>query len=771
MVSMSQSSFGIPVNIPNEGNVGAIMRKQQGATVVSNNNNVSTGGINPNQSTGSDNADYNNNNNGSLGSPPSGTIVASTTAMTTATTAVNGSSPSNTFSPLSSQYQNRDLQQRQRMMMMMQQQRALQQQQQQRQQQQQQAMQNYEAQLYQLLMTLNKRPKRIYNFVETPDAILKKYELYRPSIEFHIYEDNYRLCAPSNTRQLNRVQQGEKEGLILDKNDETSRSLLEYVARGRIPEAIMDVLRDSNIQFYEGNLILQVYDHTNTVDIYIKGNPKGTNNSNGNGNVNGNTDSNGVRSDMKQQAEGKQNDIPKNERRGPFKRPRVYRTLLRPNSLTHYHDLMTYTDQVRFSDSIYQQLEAEILNLTKRNLDLRVQLNPYMYRDILDEQSFTVPEWDETTQRMKFCHREESQAKNTKGSVGHISEHEDLPQHTSMYERLMLILSERTSTTTNAVAAARASLAGEPTEESTPTTVISPTRLSVAGSTTNLDGSTRGNNADNLQSGGGNDVNTTGIVTKTGAGDSNNTYTNSGNGSGNGKSKNNTVNTGVSTSNGGHEFKPFSRLKFIEYWWAEMGKRKRQQEMMMATDGNMGAVSPLDMKFSMTTPFLSQPQPQPQQQQQQQRQRNMSSQRKQRNSTAGQNGPNKQNGKRDSVAQEGTDADTTDQNGTAKGGKAKKPRRTKRAAPATTDGQPAPKKKRATKKKKNSKDADTNGNVNANVSVAPTAATVATPGSVTAAVGGDGSIGTPDRGIPSSTAGSPSFLVTPTINNNDAINS
>ena len=724
--SLSQSSFGIPVNMPNGGNVSALMRKQQAVTGNNNNNNVSTG---------SDNTDYSN-------------------GASTATIAVNGNSPTNTFSPITSQIQNRDLQQqqqRQRMMLMQQQQ------QQQQQQRQQQAMQNYEAQLYQLLMTLNKRPKRIYNFVETPDAILKKYELYRPSIEFHIYEDNYRLCAPSNSRQLHKLQQGEKEGLTLDKNDETSRLFLEYIARGRIPEAIMDVLRDSNVQFYEGNLILQVYDHTNTVDIYIKGNPKGSSNSS-------NTDSNGVRSDVKlkpQEVNKQTNTVPnsniQNERRGPFKRPRVYRTLLRPNSLTHYHDLMTYTDQVRFSDNIYQQLEAEILNLTKRNLDLRVQLNPYLYRDILDEQSFTVPEWDETTQRMRFCHREESHARNTKGSVGHISEHEDLPQHTSMYERLMLILSERTSTTTDAVVAARATLAGESSEDSTPTTVISPTK---PGSTTTVDGSTRGNNTDNSLSGGANDVSSN---------NNNSTYTNSGSGNGNisGKNKNNTVNTGVSPSNNGHEFKSFSRLKFIEYWRAEMGKRKRQQELMMA-NGNMGSVAPFDMKFSMTTPFLSQPQ-----QQQQQRQRNMTSQRKQKNSTAGQNGPNKQNGKRDGAVQEGSDADTTDQNGTTKG-KAKKPRRTKRAAPTTTDGQPAPKKKRATKKKKNPKETDTNSttnaNANTNVNVASTAATVATPGGVTAAVGGDGSTETPGRGVPSSTAGSPSFLVTPTINN-DVINS
>ena len=81
-----------------------------------------------------------------------------------------------------------ELQQRQRLLM---QQRLLQQQK---------AMKVFENQFFQLLMTLNKKPKRIYNFVEETDLILQKYEQYRPSFEFHIYEDKFRICAPSNSR-------------------------------------------------------------------------------------------------------------------------------------------------------------------------------------------------------------------------------------------------------------------------------------------------------------------------------------------------------------------------------------------------------------------------------------------------------------------------------------------------------------------------------------------------------------------------------------------
>lgn len=345
------------------------------------------------------------------------------------------------------QQQQQQQQQRQRMLM---QQRALQQQKHQ------QAMQNYESQFYQLLMTLNKKPKRIYNFVEDPDQTLKKYEQYRPSFEFHIYENNYKICAPANTRlqQQQKTPELNSDGLILNKNNAILKDFLEYVARGKIPESITEVLRDCNIQFYEGNLILQVYDHTNTVDVVFNdqngpqsSQPKGSSPS----------EQNQQESDVK-----RENDVnsasgtpdAKKARPATFKRPRVYRTLLEPSDLTHYYDMMSYADHTRFSDSIYQQLESEILSLTKRNLSLDVPLNPFDHRDIIEDESFATPHWDEKSQKYVHVHREECKRAGSKGAVGHIEEHEELPQHSSNYEQMMLIMSERTTTSTNATFAA-----------------------------------------------------------------------------------------------------------------------------------------------------------------------------------------------------------------------------------------------------------------------------------------------------------------------------
>lgn len=52
---------------------------------------------------------------------------------------------------------------------------------QQRLKQQQQQQLHFEQQIYQLLTTLNRKPKRIYQFKEDSDELLKKYEQFKPS--------------------------------------------------------------------------------------------------------------------------------------------------------------------------------------------------------------------------------------------------------------------------------------------------------------------------------------------------------------------------------------------------------------------------------------------------------------------------------------------------------------------------------------------------------------------------------------------------------------
>ncbi|CDO94179.1 unnamed protein product [Kluyveromyces dobzhanskii CBS 2104] len=383
---------------------------------------------------------------------------------------------------------------------------------QQRLKQQQQQQLHFEQQIYQLLTTLNRKPKRFYQFKEDPDELLKKYEQFKPSFEFHIYENNFKICAPANSRlqQHQKTPQNSNDGLILNKNNEVLREFLEYVARGIIPEAIMEVLRDCNIQFYEGCLILQVYDHTNTVDVkqetpnthQVPNNaPPQTDTQKKSATSGPSASGLGVNSPTPQvvapvtnspslatgtglapKQEGTSSDaVPKHstsentakptannsstggsdkdkENSGKLfttlKRPRMYRTLLKPNDLTHYYDMLSYADHTRFPDSMYQQLESEILTLTKRNLNLDTPLNPYTHKECIDDDEFQEPTFAEDKQKWVFPHRELCTDSFTKGAIEHLELHEELPQHSSTYEQLMLILSEKTTTTTAATLAA-----------------------------------------------------------------------------------------------------------------------------------------------------------------------------------------------------------------------------------------------------------------------------------------------------------------------------
>ncbi|CAL9732544.1 transcription factor Spt20p [Monosporozyma unispora] len=531
-----------------------------------------------------------------------------------------------------------EIQQRQRILM---QQRALQQQQ---------AMQNFENQFFQLLMTLNKKPKRLYNFVEDTDSILHKYEQYRPSFEFHIYENNYKICAPANSRLQQQNTGADKssnvmhnDGLILNKNNETLKEFLEYVARGRIPEAIMEVLRDSNIQFYESNLILQVYDHTNTVEVVVnKPVDKVPNAQPPNVSTTNATSSAQIASpnnkpatpNMKSTETNTQTGSKPSEQSKTFKRPRVYRTLLRPNDLTNYYDMMTYADQARFSDSIYQQFESEILTLTKRNVKLDVTLNPYENREKIDNDEFVEPEYNEETKSMVFAHREESSADNTKGKVGHIAEHEELPQNTSNYEQLMLVMNERTTTTTNSTFA-----------------------TALAQYSMNLNGS--GNN-NGLNSSRNSSISLSSVTGSSSSGNKSNSQT---------ASIANAAAAAVAAVGSSNDNNQFNRLKFIEQWKVNREKRKQQMALNNTGNGSSNGSSlpgtPFSTKISMTVPMT--PQKQFLQQQQQLMQAN-----EKKNSTKG----NKRaNGDKQ---------------------KPKRPRKNKKNADGT---QQTPKRKRVTKKK------------------------------------------------------------------------
>lgn len=173
------------------------------------------------------------------------------------------------------------------------------------------------------------------------------------------------------------------------------KEFLEYVAKGEIPYAIVEVLRDAGIQFYEGCLILLVYDHRKTVEIEVV---------------------NDKQERVKQLV------------------PRSFRTLLRPTPLSLFYDLLSQTDAApqRFSDALGLGMEAEILTLTNRNVNLKVPLNPYKCTAWKPEHEF--PKINRDTGEIVHCHRVESTNPKSKAFHPFRELHEDSPQQSSEYE-------------------------------------------------------------------------------------------------------------------------------------------------------------------------------------------------------------------------------------------------------------------------------------------------------------------------------------------------
>lgn len=202
---------------------------------------------------------------------------------------------------------------------------------------------------------------------------------------------------------------------------------LEYVAYKEIPPAATEVFGDSEIRFYEGNIILQIVDHRavpqeNSNDEKNKDNSdekcdsiKDENSETDNEKdtkseslANGNADKKSEdkpedKSENQSEKKPENNDSIKSEpnidepKDGESKsntttpdskkvaentqnaEPKTIRTILRPTALSMWHDLMYASDfqPNPISNDVLLGVESEILRFTIRNLDLRVPKNPF----------------------------------------------------------------------------------------------------------------------------------------------------------------------------------------------------------------------------------------------------------------------------------------------------------------------------------------------------------------------------------------------------------
>ncbi|CAN6637887.1 hypothetical protein TRVA0_016S02190 [Trichomonascus vanleenenianus] len=244
------------------------------------------------------------------------------------------------------------------------------------------------------------RPMRNYNFCETSESLLQKYANEPPSIELHIHHTHFRF--------------GNQEG-VLPKNSALIKIFMEYIQREEIPPAATEVFRDSGIKFYEGCIIVKIVDHRNTPVGDTKAENSTSNETNGDSST--------------EQAQAKQSP-----------NPIVHRAILRPTPLSMWHDLLYTTDtsNSKFTDYISLNMEAEILSLTIRNLDLSLRNNPFAAAVEPPKPSPRKEAFSSKKEAYKalYTHRK-SVPRKVRGL------HEDVVQRGTEFEEMMLIMDDQ----------------------------------------------------------------------------------------------------------------------------------------------------------------------------------------------------------------------------------------------------------------------------------------------------------------------------------------
>ncbi|KAG5373162.1 Transcription factor SPT20 [Yarrowia sp. C11] len=274
------------------------------------------------------------------------------------------------------------------------------------------------------------RRRRAYFFCETTESILKKYEKDAPSLELHIHKTHFRF--------------GSQESVI-PKNSPLIKIFLEYVKEEQIPLAATEVFKDAGMRFYEGCIILEIVDYRGVPDKSEEVSGQGQSGQGQNGQQSQNNQNQNGQQNGQQNAQNGQNGNPETE---PTVPPKSYRTLLKPTPLSIYHDLMYTTDPShgRFTDQLALLMEAEILNLTIRNVNLWVSQDKWKQQDnkryeqcAVDKQPKSFSSLKEAN-KMLHRHRPE-------GVVVQKPQHEDVLHQTSDIEELMLVMSDRNDDT------------------------------------------------------------------------------------------------------------------------------------------------------------------------------------------------------------------------------------------------------------------------------------------------------------------------------------
>ena len=243
--------------------------------------------------------------------------------------------------------------------------------------------------------------------------ILRRYSRQPASLSFHIYETHYRF---NNTQDSN----------IIPKESPMVKSFMKHLICEEIPPEMMELLRDLSIRFYDGCIIVQVYDYrakkSDPAAAPEEMKPADT-----------------KTMDALTDAPSKEKEAASNA----TQKPRKYRALLKPTPQSLYYDLLYHTDSAltKFTDHFALQMESELLTLTNRNLDLSVPLNPYLQHEHLQpEHEYPTKVYNKETGEEQLVH---SHRKDTPREMRKLHEEQMTISKSSEYEELMLLLSSK----------------------------------------------------------------------------------------------------------------------------------------------------------------------------------------------------------------------------------------------------------------------------------------------------------------------------------------
>ncbi|KAK9389063.1 Spt20 family-domain-containing protein [Lipomyces mesembrius] len=314
-----------------------------------------------------------------------------------------------------------------------------------------------------------------YKFAETSEEILQKYKCFPPSIEFHMHPTHYRFG---------------NQDAIIPKNSPLIKNFLEFVELEQIPPAAVEVFKEAGVQYYEGCIILQIYDHRGNAPA-----PPSTQSESSQSQIsaaNAATSATQDQGPQKSAAQGKLNTaaakVAVNSQNTTNKKPtakqgamtaaekggagsipastgftqstmtvtatttttistpqasiepKTYRTLLRPTPLTIWYDINAGLDGAnnRFSDSWALELESKILATTVPRLDLSVP-DELVFSPQIPPMLQQQPSLETMLDKYGLLHARNppTNAKRKRPL------HEDLPHQGTEYEEMMLIMDER----------------------------------------------------------------------------------------------------------------------------------------------------------------------------------------------------------------------------------------------------------------------------------------------------------------------------------------